>query len=365
MKFLHTADWQVGMRAAHLGEKGERVRHARLESGRRVVEEARREKVDFIVVAGDTFENNGVERIKVREVARILGSAGCPVLVIPGNHDPWTAGSVWEDANWAESPSVRILKQPSPVECAGAIVFPCPVLAGDSKQDPTAWVEARGDQIAIGIAHGSVENAGYEQALPVPRDAAAKRGLDYLALGHFHSKALYADAGGALRMAYSGTHEQTKFGEHGSGNVLVVEIAGRGAAPQIRTIRTGSLDWVSNQRRIENAGEIAALVSELELLPCPERTLVECVLSGTLFGSDYDALGKLLEIVAGRFLFGRYDVGRLVADQEGPEWVDHLPPGYLQEAARALLKEASGEMPDPAAAAALREFSRLWREAIQ
>jgi hypothetical protein len=27
MKFLHTADWQVVMRATQLGEKGERVRH--------------------------------------------------------------------------------------------------------------------------------------------------------------------------------------------------------------------------------------------------------------------------------------------------------------------------------------------------
>jgi hypothetical protein len=35
--------------------------------------------VDLIVVAGDTFENNGVDRIKVREVAKILGAAGCLV----------------------------------------------------------------------------------------------------------------------------------------------------------------------------------------------------------------------------------------------------------------------------------------------
>ena len=51
MKFLHTADWQVGMRATQLGEKGERVRHARLESARRVIEEGRREQVDFVVCA--------------------------------------------------------------------------------------------------------------------------------------------------------------------------------------------------------------------------------------------------------------------------------------------------------------------------
>src|ERR1017187_2371478 len=135
MKFLHTADWQVGMRATQLGEKGERVRHSRLESARRVIEEARREKVDLMVVAGDTFENNGVDRIKVREVVKILGAAGCPVYLIPGNHDPLTPGSVWEDAAWGEFPNLHVLKTPEPVEVGSAILYPCPVCAGDSRED--------------------------------------------------------------------------------------------------------------------------------------------------------------------------------------------------------------------------------------
>jgi hypothetical protein len=142
MKFLHTADWQVGKRATQLGEKGERVRHARLESARRVIEEARREKVDFVVVAGDTFENNGVDRLKVREVAKILGAAGCPVYLIPGNHDAVTPGSVWEDAAWGEIPNLHVLKKPEPVEVGSAILYPCPVCAGDSREDPTDWIHA-------------------------------------------------------------------------------------------------------------------------------------------------------------------------------------------------------------------------------
>jgi DNA repair exonuclease SbcCD nuclease subunit len=365
MKFLHTSDWQVGMRAAHLRDKGERVRLARLESARRVVDEARRQTVDFLILAGDTFEDNGVDRIKVREVARILGAAGCPVFVIPGNHDTCKPGSVWEDGSWTESPNVRILKEPKPVECDAAVIYPCPVFAGDSKEDPTAWIAVTGAKIAIGIAHGSVENAAYESTLPIRRDAAAARGLDYLALGHIHSTTLYDDAAGVCRQAYSGTHEPTKFGEHDSGNVLLVEIAERGAPPRIQTIRTGSLDWLSYHRKIEHPGEMAALAAELEGLPAPERTLVECVLEGLLFGSDYDALGRLTEIVDGRFLFGRSDVGRLVPGQCGPAWVDHLPAGYLQDAARGLLVAAGGSPPDPVAAAALREFARLWREAVQ
>ena len=365
MKFLHTADWQVGMRATQLGDKGERVRHARLESARRVIEEALREKVDFVVVAGDTFENNGVDRIKVREVAKILGGAGCPVYLISGNHDALTPGSVWEDAVWGEFPNLHVLKKAEPVEVAAAVLYPCPVFAGDSKEDPTAWIHADPTKIAIGIAHGSVENAGYEQAMPIPRNAATVRGLDYLALGHFHSKTLYADAPDVFRMAYSGTHEPTKFSEHASGNVLIVEIPCRGAVPQIQTIRTGSLDWLSYRAKIEQPGEIGALAAKLDGLPVPERTLVECVLEGTLFGSDHEALGKVIEMVGGRFLFGRAEMDRLVPDHSGPTWFEHLPAGYLRDAAQDLLGQACGEPPDPAASAALMEFARLWREVVQ
>jgi DNA repair exonuclease SbcCD nuclease subunit len=365
MKFLHTADWQVGMRATQLGERGERVRQARLESARRVIEEARREKVDFVIVAGDTFEDNGVDRIKVREVARILGGADCPVFIIAGNHDESKAGSVWEDESWMKWPNLRVLEEAKPVECDSALLYPCPVLAGDSKTDPTAWIHASGEKIAIGIAHGCVENAGYEQSLPIPRDAAAARGLDYLALGHFHSTALYPDRDGSARMAYCGTHESTGFGEHDSGNALVVEIAERGSPPRIRKIRAGSLEWLTYQRKIENPGEIAALAGELDDLPAPERTLVKCSLEGTLFGLDYEPLGHLIEIVEGRFLYGRCEADRLMPDHEGPEWIEHLPEGYLREAARGLLHAAAADPPEPLAGAALREFSKVWREAIQ
>ena len=44
-------------------------------------------------------------------------------------------------------------------------------------------------------------------------------------------------------MAYSGTHETTKFGERDSGNALLVEIASRGSTPVIESIRTGGLQW--------------------------------------------------------------------------------------------------------------------------
>ena len=60
------------MRAPSLGDTAARVAAERLEAGRRVVEIARSRQVDFMLVAGDVFEDNGVGRVLVQQVADIL-----------------------------------------------------------------------------------------------------------------------------------------------------------------------------------------------------------------------------------------------------------------------------------------------------
>ena len=72
MKFLHTADWQIGMKAQSLGDAGARVREERITAGRRVVDAAKAHGAEFILVAGDVFEDNAIDRVFVQKVADIL-----------------------------------------------------------------------------------------------------------------------------------------------------------------------------------------------------------------------------------------------------------------------------------------------------
>src|SRR2546422_9597320 len=128
MRFIHTADWQIGMKAAHVGLAGQAVREERFAAARRVVDAARRERVDFLLVAGDTFENNAVERTFVQRVADILGGAPVPVFVTSGNHDPLTPGSVWEHPAWKAQRRVQLLREARAIEVPGGLLFPCPSL---------------------------------------------------------------------------------------------------------------------------------------------------------------------------------------------------------------------------------------------
>ena len=87
MQFIHTADWQIGMRSVHAGSAAQKVRAARLRAAERVCETATQERADFLLIAGDTFEDNSVDRQLVIAVAGILASLTIPVFVLPGNHE--------------------------------------------------------------------------------------------------------------------------------------------------------------------------------------------------------------------------------------------------------------------------------------
>jgi DNA repair exonuclease SbcCD nuclease subunit len=196
-----------------------------------------------------------------------------------------------------------------------------------------------------------------EPCYPIPSDAAYRLQLDYLALGHYHSAATYDGGSGVVRMAYSGSHEPTSFGERNSGNVLLVDIDAPGAPPRIDTIPSHVLDWRILDRNVRSAGDLAAVAAELAAITDPEHTLVRCALHGDAALPD-DDLERLAETIDSRFLFGEFDTEDLEIDTGGDTWVDDLPAGYLRRTG-ALLRERATQ--DATAAAALAELRLVWR----
>ncbi len=364
MRFLHTADWQMGMKAEHVGEVGDKVRRARLEAAERVMAAARREEVDFVVVAGDLFEDNAVEGILVQQVVDILDGAGRPVYVIPGNHDPLVPGSVWEHPAWSGAGDLHVLRRAEPVEAAEGLLFPCPLTGKFSPGDPTAWIDATGEErVCVGVAHGTVEGIPADTVdFPIPRDAAERRGLDYLAVGHWHSTSLFPTADGACRMAYSGTHEPTRFGERDSGNVLVVEIPARGEPPEVSRVPTGVLGWEKIERTVQAPEDLEALVGEIETRDGADKTLLWVVLRGLLPPGAGHWLQRIEELLQARFLHGRLDDTGLLPSPGDEAWIDALPAGYLREAAarlrdRALAGDGGGGEAEIARLALLELFA--------
>ncbi len=370
MKFIHTADWQLGMKAAHVGRAASRVREERLSAARRVIGVARDHAAEFVLIAGDIFEDNGVERALIQKVADILSSCQVPVYIIPGNHDPLTPGSVWEHPAWKSMESIHVLREEKPVDIPGGLLYPCPVKDKHSRKDPTAWISSAPTELfRIGLAHGNVEGAPrLEPDHPIPRDVAIRAGLDYLALGHWHSIATYPAPNGATRMAYSGTHEVTSFGERDSGNVLVVDIPSPGSVPIITPVRTGHLKWKTIEKDILYSGDLTSVRSEIESQESPELTLVSLRLKGLLAADDRDEIARIEEILDSRFLFGEVDSSAVRPSPGDARWLESLPPGVLQNVASRLqqladpqftAKRPQGTSPETASRALMELYALI------
>ena len=366
MRFLHTADWQLGMKAVHVGDAAETVRETRLKTAEKLLKVAKDKKADFILVAGDVFEDNAVSRLLVQRVADILSKSKVPLYIIPGNHDPLVPGSVWEHPAWEKCKSVRLLTEDAPVEVPGGILYPCPIKEKFSKENPTAWIprETGEDKIRIGLAHGTVEGIQQDEvAFPIPKDAASKLGLDYLALGHWHSTAIYEDKEGVPRMAYSGTHETTKFGERDSGNVLLVEIAEKGATPVITQVRISELFWRTVEYEIKTPGYLPELRGRIEDFDYSERILLNVKLSGLFYAEEVAEIKRIEEILSSRFLYGRLDLSDLIPAPEDKNWIESLPAGIIRETGerlKGICESRKGSQPSPdIAARALMELYML------
>jgi DNA repair exonuclease SbcCD nuclease subunit len=311
MRVLHTADWQIGLKAKHVASAAEAVRSARLEAGRHVIQAANRARVEAVIVAGDLFDDNLVGDALVRQVVDILAASEAPVFVLPGNHDPLTPDSVYRRYSWRERPArVVLLDGAEPVSIPGvdAVLLASPCTKKKSFEDPTRAFCPRppGGPMAIGVAHGSLRIEGKHSPddFPIALDAAERAGLDYLALGHWHGCHIQNP-----RLAYPGTHEATAFGEVRSGQALLVEIEKRGAIPRIEEVPTGSLTWISLEADLSR-GALAALAPVRALLTgleAPKRTLLRLRTRGQCADGAEVALRSLGEELASRLLFATVD----------------------------------------------------------
>lgn len=353
MRFLHTSDWHIGLKAAHAGQAGEKLRAARIEAGRRVAGLARAESIDFLLVAGDTFDSSNPRASEIVETAEVLDGMGCPVFVIPGNHDPDVPAGVWEHGVWTQLRNVRVLRTKEPVAVPHGTIYPCPLGSRWGAGDPMAWIPARGDSdgVRIGLAHGGLPAAGVDG--DIRTDAAERYGLDYVALGDWHSASQRLEG---VRMAYCGSLETTAFDDRDAGNVLLVEVSGAGEMPRIEKRRVGAIDWMRVERRLQHEGDGAALVEEVRALAGAQR-LLDVRVSGSLFAQDAERLDALESQLRELFLHARL-IREGLATGDGEV---ELPPGFLAEAGRRL-REMAGNG-DPVAAQALLELARIAREA--
>lgn len=271
LKFLHTADWQIGRVFAQFDEDdAAALFEARFQVIERIAAIATQESVDAVLVAGDVFDAQTVADKTIRRMFLAMAGYTGPWVMIPGNHDAALAESVWERARRLQAVPANV------VTCLAAtphllpgkcVLLPAPLTQRHTHHDLTAWFDGAPSGTGlprIGLAHGSVAGIlaeDIDSSNPIAADRVLTARLDYLALGDWHG-AKRIDA----RTWYAGTPETDRFKGNDSGHSLLVEIAHAGAEPVVRMLPTGGFRWSSREWLLTGPTDVDIVLAELQTL---------------------------------------------------------------------------------------------------
>lgn len=312
MRFLHTADWQLGMTRHFLaGDAQPRYSAARRDAVAGLGALAADVGAEFIVVAGDVFEHNQLAPRVVSQSLEAMRTIGVPVFLLPGNHDPLDASSVYTSALFStECPdNVVVLDRTGVYDVRpGVQIVAAPWRSKAPTTDLVAEVlrDLPGPSAAavtrVLVAHGGVDVLDPDPNKPSLIRLAALQGalergaLHYVALGDKHS---LTEVGSSGRVWYSGSPEVTNFDdvESDPGHVLVVDIDETDPQRSVRVDarHIGHWRFLTLRHQVDSRRDIADLDLNLDLLTDKDRTVVRLALTGSLTVTDHAALDACLD----------------------------------------------------------------------
>ena len=304
VKFLHTADWQLGMARYYLGQDAQaRFNGARLDVIEKMAKLATDEQCEFVVVCGDVFESSQVQRqVVVRAFEKMAAFPHLVFFLLPGNHDPLDASSIYGSPTFIERrpENVNVLTGVEPVQAAPGIEL---IAAPWPNKHPTTDLVAaacdgleQNGSLRIVVGHGAIDSMSPDPndpkviALERLEECISAGLVHYVALGDRHST---TDVGATGRVHYSGAPEPTDYDEIDPGNVPIVSLDADRVDVEVR--RLGTWRFLRRNWELSSDEDIEALEDWLSGLEGKDRTIVKLSMVGQVSVAQKARLDELLE----------------------------------------------------------------------
>lgn len=297
--FIHTSDWHIGNSFVHFDpETGRKLNRARLMAVESIFIYARMKKISLILCAGDAVDNGQLapEKNLLDLFAVIKKYPEIKVILIAGNHDPLVSGNVYGRVEKDNYPAnLHLVLGDEVIEYPewDLVIYASSAREKNGKYNPLAWVKQQipsrsSGKSTVGLCHGSIENSAFAgDAFPIPPDFAVQCGLDYLALGDWHSFNKINP-----RTYYPGAPEPLQFGD--DGYPLEVTLHGPGVIPEVAHI-TGVRQFTWRQEHIEiSADTFEEFKNRFQSVK--EKEIYRFDITGHLPIQKYKAYKELLQI---------------------------------------------------------------------
>ena len=181
---------------------------------------------NIILIAGDLFDCGYVTAETVSMAFDAIEKCGVPVVIAPGNHDPFIKGGVYDKREKPENLFVFSSPDLSRLDFddIGVSVFGYAFTSDRMDDSPlTGYVELNERNANVLLAHADLYSPLSKYA-PISSLALEASGFDYAALGHVH-KAEPPVKMGKTTVAYCGFPEGRGFDELGFGGAIEVTIS--------------------------------------------------------------------------------------------------------------------------------------------
>lgn len=356
VKFIHTSDWHLGMQAHFLPDEA-RARFAqdRFDAVRRIAEIAQEEECAFVVVAGDVFDSNHIDRQVIARALDALSAFSVPVYLLPGNHDPIDPSSVYLTEGWTEDKPDLVTVLGEAVAALvpgtdGVEVVGLPWRTKHQLGDPAAEcykaASSTDGALRVVVAHGVVDELSPDIENPSLISSSALRSAlesgeaNYIALGDRHSVTEISNT--EARAYYSGTPVATGYGEVDPNTVLLVTLDDHACAVERHEV--GAWAFQRQTRDLNSEDDVKALKDLLGSNPAKSTTVVRLALRGTLNLSKNALLDAVLE--ENRLKFASLNAWEtqtdLVVAPDEADLSELDVSGYVRETLDELAEEAAG-----------------------
>lgn len=242
MKILHTADLHLDSAFGASSPSESAARRGRQrEVLRKIFSVAVSEKCDMVLIAGDLFDTSFVTPETRECCVSLFSEFGKPVVIAPGNHDPYVDGSFYKSSELPEnvyvftSDSLQYFDFPNEKITVAGFAFTSAALL---KNPLEGEVPVRQNESRLVLCAHTELDALTTRYAPIQRSDIERYGFDYAALGHVHNVPVITDS-----IRYSGFPEGRGFDEQGEGGVLIITLDGDKAPVTERRI-------ISEQRYI-------------------------------------------------------------------------------------------------------------------
>lgn len=225
VKIAHIADIHLGVKCCGIGNRCEQRSSEITSTFYKIVKICEYENIDFLLIAGDLFDDVGVSELYLKELKKVFSKVNFKIIISPGNHDPHTPDSPY-NTKWPKN--VFIFKSLNMDKFSfpeyGLDIWGSAFQGPYKNENLIGFADVDESKINLCVIHGNLSSLENDDYCPISAGDIGKSKMDYIALGHIHKRSNIGCVG-KTHFAYPGCPEGSGFDETGKKGFYIGTIA--------------------------------------------------------------------------------------------------------------------------------------------